>query len=72
MNNAIYTFLPTIAVIFTDIVDKFYLWHFIEDHYGKFWDNLRELLFLGIGILLTILFIGLYTGVIKRCKAMPE
>ena len=72
INNAIYTFLPTIAVIFTDIVDKFHLWHFIEDHYGKFWDNLRELLFLDIGILLTILFIGLYTGVIKRCKAMPE
>ena len=72
MNNAIYTFLPTIAVIFTDIVDKFHLWHFIEEHYGKFWDNLRELLFWGIGILLTILFIGLYTGVIKRCKAMPE
>ena len=70
MNASLFGFFPAIVITFVIIEDR--LWKFIEYYLDPIKNDIKILILWGIGILLSLVFIGLYTSVIKRWKAMPE
>ena len=71
VNTSLFGILPIIIITFTTIAEEYDWWYFLEKNYS-YWYDIKELIVLIGGILLSIGFIGLYTNVIKRWKAMPE
>ena len=72
MNASLFGFFPAIVITFVIIEDRYNLWKFIEYYLDPIKNDIKILILWGIGILLSLVFIGLYTSVIKRWKAMPE
>ena len=75
MNISLFGFLPMTIVTLIAIVERYDWWYpssITEEIYYYFWYNIKELIVSIGGILLSLVFIGLYTSVIKRWKAMPE
>ena len=75
MNISLFGFLPMTIVTLIAIWERYDWWYpslNIEEVYYYFWYNIKELIVSIGGILLSLVFIGLYTSVIKRWKAMPE
>ena len=72
MNASLFGFFPAIVITFVIIEDRYNLWEFIEYYLDDIKNDIKILILWGIGILLSLGFIGLYTNVIKRWKAMPE
>ena len=72
MNATLFGFFPAIVITFVIIEDRYNLWKFIEYYLDPIKNDIKILILWGIGILLPLVFVGLYTGVIKRWKAMPE
>ena len=72
MNATLFGFFPAIVITFVIIEDRYNLWKFIEYYLDPIKNDIKILILWGIGILLSLVFVGLYTGVIKRWKAMPE
>ena len=75
MNISLFGFLPMTIVTLIAICERYDWWYpslNIEEVYYYFWYNIKELIVSIGGILLSLVFIGLYTSVIKRWKAMPE
>ena len=72
MNASLFGFFPAIVITFVIIEDRYNLWKFIEYYLDPIKNDIKILILWGIGILLSLVFVGLYTGVIKRWKAMPE
>ena len=72
MNASLFGFFPAIVITFVIIEDRYNLWKFIEYYLDPIKNDIKILILWGIGILLSLGFIGLYTNVIKRWKAMPE
>ena len=71
VNTSLFGILPIIIITFTTIAEEYDWWYFLEKNYS-YWYDIKELIVLIGGILLSIGFIGLYTNVIKRWRAMPE
>ena len=71
VNTSLFSILPIIIITFTTIAEEYDWWYFLEKNYS-YWYDIKELIVLIGGILLSIGFIGLYTNVIKRWRAMPE
>ena len=71
MNTSLFGFLPMTIVTLIAICERYNWWYFLEKNYS-YWYDIRELIISIVGILLSLVFIGLYTSVIKRWKAMPE
>ena len=72
MNATLFGFFPAIVITFVIIEDRYNLWEFIEYYLDDIKNDIKILILWGIGILLSLGFIGLYTNVIKRWRAMPE
>ena len=72
MNASLFGFFPAIVITFVIIEDRYNLWKFIEYYLDPIKNDIKILILWGIGILLSFVFVGLYTNVIKRWKAMPE
>ena len=75
MNISLFGFLPMTIVTLIAIWERYDWWYpslNIEEVYYYFWYNIKELIVSIGGILLSLVFIGLYTSVIKRWRAMPE
>ena len=75
MNISLFGFLPMTIVTLIAIVERYDWWYpssITEEIYYYFWYNIKELIVSIGGILLSLVFIGLYTSVIKRWKALPE
>ena len=72
MNASLFGFFPAIVINFVIIEDRYNLWKFIEYYLDPIKNDIKILILWGIGILLSLVFIGLYTSVIKRWKALPE
>jgi putative membrane protein len=75
MNISLFGFLPMTIVTLIAIWERYDWWYpslNIEEVYYYFWYNIKELIVSIGGILLSLVFIGVYTSVIKRWKAMPE
>ena len=75
MNISLFGFLPMTIVTLIAIWERYDWWYpslNIEEVYYYFWYNIKELIVSIGGILLSLVFIGLYTSVIKRWKALPE
>jgi len=77
MNTSLFGFLPitvTTLIVIGERCDWWYPSSNTEEiyYYYYYWYNIRELIISIVGILLSLVFVGLYTGVIKRWKAMPE
>ena len=75
MNISLFGFLPMTIVTLIAICERYDWWYpslNIEEVYYYFWYNIKELIVSIGGILLSLVFIGLYTSVIKRWKALPE
>ena len=71
MNTSLFGFLPMTIVTLIAICERYDWWYFLEKNYS-YWYDIRELIISIVGILLSFVFVGLYTNVIKRWKAMPE
>ena len=71
VNTSLFGILPIIIITFTTIAEEYDWWYFLEKNYS-YWYDIKELIVLIGCILLSIGFIGLYTNVIKRWRAMPE
>ena len=71
MNTSLFGFLPITITTLIAIGERYNWWYFLENNYS-YWYDIRELIISIVGILLSFVFVGLYTGVIKRWKAMPE
>ena len=71
MNTSLFGFLPITITTLIAIGERYNWWYFLENNYS-YWYNIKELIVSIGGILLSLVFIGLYTSVIKRWKAMPE
>ena len=71
MNTSLFGFLPITITTLIAIGERYNWWYFLEKNYS-YWYDIRELIISIVGILLSLVFVGLYTGVIKRWKAMPE
>jgi len=75
MNISLFGFLPMTIVTLIAICERYDWWYpslNIEEVYYYFWYDIKELIVSIGGILLSFVFVGLYTNVIKRWKAMPE
>ena len=76
MNTSLFGFLPitvTTLIVIGERCDWWYPSSNTEEvYYYYYWYNIRELIISIVGILLSLVFVGLYTNVIKRWKAMPE
>ena len=75
MNISLFGFLPITITTLIAICERYDWWYpssITEEVYYYFWYDIKELIVSIGGILLSLVFIGLYTGVIKRWKAMPE
>ena len=77
MNTSLFGFLPitiTTLIVIGERCDWWYPSSNTEEiyYYYYYWYNIRELIISIVGILLSLVFIGLYTSVIKRWKALPE
>ena len=78
MNTSLFGFLPITITTLIAIGDRYDWWYpssnteEIYYYYYYYWYNIRELIISIVGILLSFVFVGLYTNVIKRWKAMPE
>ena len=75
MNISLFGFLPMTIVTLIAICERYDWWYRslnIEEVYYYFWYDIKELIISIVGILLSFVFVGLYTNVIKRWKAMPE
>ena len=79
MNTSLFGFLPITITTLIAIGDRYDWWYPSSNteeiyyyYYYYYWDNIRELIISIVGILLSFVFVGLYTNVIKRWKAMPE
>ena len=71
MNTSLFGFLPITITTLIAIGERYNWWYFLEKNYSC-WYDIRELIISIVGILLSLVFIGLYTSVIKRWKALPE
>ena len=71
MNTSLFGFLPITITTLIAIGERYNWWYFLEKNYSC-WYDIRELIISIVGILLSLVFVGLYTNVIKRWKAMPE
>jgi putative membrane protein len=71
MNTSLFGFLPITITTLIAIGERYNWWYFLENNYS-YWYDIRELIISIVGILLSLVFIGLYTSVIKRWKALPE
>ena len=71
MNISLFGFLPITITTLIAIGERYNWWYFLEKNYS-YWYDIRELIISIVGILLSFVFVGLYTNVIKRWKAMPE
>ena len=78
MNTSLFGFLP-ITITTLIVIGERYNWWYpssnteeIYYYYYYYWYDIRELIISIVGILLSFVFVGLYTNVIKRWKAMPE
>ena len=71
MNTSLFGFLPITITTLIAIGERYNWWYFLEKNYS-YWYDIRELIISIVGILLSFVFVGLYTNVIKRWKAMPE
>ena len=71
MNISLFGFLPITITTLIAIGERYNWWYFLEKNYS-YWYDIRELIISIVGILLSLVFVGLYTGVIKRWKAMPD
>ncbi len=71
MNTSLFGFLPITITTLIAIGERYNWWYFLEKNYS-YWYDIRELIISIVGILLSLVFVGLYTGVIKRWKALPE
>ena len=71
MNTSLFGFLPITITTLIAIGERYNWWYFLEKNYS-YWYDIRELIISIVGILLSLVFIGLYTSVIKRWKALPE
>ena len=78
MNTSLFGFLPITITTLIAIGERYNWWYpssnteEIYYYYYYYWYNIRELIISIVGILLSFVFVGLYTNVIKRWKAMPE
>ena len=77
MNTSLFGFLPITITTLIAIGDRYDWWYPSSNteeiyYYYYYWYDIRELIISIVGILLSFVFVGLYTGVIKRWKAMPE
>ena len=75
MNISLFGFLPITITTLIAICERYDWWYpslNIEEVYYYFWYDIKELIVSIGGILLSFVFVGLYTNVIKRWKAMPE
>ena len=77
MNTSLFGFLPITITTLIAIGDRYDWWYPSSNteeiyYYYYYWYNIRELIISIVGILLSFVFVGLYTNVIKRWKAMPE
>ena len=71
MNISLFGFLPITITTLIAIGERYNWWYFLEKNYS-YWYDIRELIISIVGILLSFVFVGLYTNVIKRWKAMAE
>ena len=71
MNISLFGFLPITITTLIAIGERYNWWYFLEKNYS-YWYDIRELIISIVGILLSFVFVRLYTNVIKRWKAMPE
>ena len=71
MNISLFGFLPITITTLIAIGERYNWWYFLEKNYS-YWYDIRELIISIVGILLSFVFVGLYTNVIKRWKALPE
>ena len=78
MNTSLFGFLPITITTLIAIGERYNWWYpssnteEIYYYYYYYWYFIRELIISIVGILLSFVFVGLYTNVIKRWKAMPE
>ena len=77
MNTSLFGFLPITITTLIAIGDRYDWWYPSSNteeiyYYYYYWYNIRELIIFSCSILLSLVFIGFYTSVIKRWKAMPE
>ena len=71
MNISLFGFLPITITTLIAIGERYNWWYFLEKNYS-YWYDIRELIISIVGILLSFVFVGLYTNVIKQWKALPE
>ena len=72
MNITILAFFPIIIATLFFLEKRYFRRSYDNDIHYSLWHNFEELIIFSCSILLSIGFIGLYTNVIKRWRAMPE
>ena len=72
MNITILAFFPIIIATLFFLEKRYFRRSYDNDIHYSLWHNFEELIIFSCSILLSIGFIGLYTSIIKRWKAMPE
>ena len=72
MNATLLGSFPIIIVTLFFLEERLFRRSYYYDIHYSLWHNFDDLIIFSCSILLSIGFIGLYTNVIKRWKAMPE
>ena len=72
MNATLLGSFPIIVVTLFFLEERLFRRSYYYDILYSLWHNFDDLIILSCSILLSLVFIGLYTSVIKRWKAMPE
>ena len=72
MNATLLGSFPIIIVTLFFLEKRYFRRSYDNDIHYSLWHNFEELIIFSCSILLSLGFIGLYTNVIKRWRAMPE
>ena len=72
MNATLLGSFPIIVVTLFFLEERLFRRSYYYDILYSLWHNFDDLIILSCSILLSLVFIGLYTSVIKRWKALPE
>ena len=72
MNATLLGSFPIIVVTLFFLEERLFRRSYYNDIHYSLWRNFDDLIIFSCSILLSLIFIGLYTNVIKRWKAMPE
>ena len=72
MNATLLGSFPIIIVTLFFLEERLFRRSYYYDIHYSLWHNFDDLIIFSCSILLSLVFIGLYTSVIKRWKALPE